>query len=139
MQFHAEVVHQRLVVHHGVRPEARRDRVHHGGADALLQRDGRVDGPFHLLVPLPRRHQDGQLRQPRADRAAVAQVLAHALRALHQLRTAYQRHKGTVQRAARAVDDGLGGGLLLRCELREGNGAEAFCHAEILAKKSRLK
>lgn len=53
----------------------------------------------------------------RVPTAAVAQVFAHALGVLHQLRAAQQGHERAVQRAAQAVDGGLGSAALPRRHL----------------------
>jgi len=128
VQLDAEVVHHRLVHQHVARPLARRDGRDDRRRNSHLGRDRRMDRPLHLLVPLARRDQDRQLRQAHPDRAAVAQVLAHALRMAHQLGTAQQRHEGAVDGAARAGDDFPRGGALGVVQFMVGNGAQALAH-----------
>ena len=106
--FEGEVVDERLVVGHPRRPVSHCNRLDYLRIDAKGHGDRRMDRPLDLLVPLARDQQNHELRQSLAECTAIAQVLAHPLRASHRLGTALQRHERTVQRAARTVYDRVG-------------------------------
>jgi len=103
-----EVVHQGLVGPLGVGAAAFGQGLHHFGGDAFAHRDGRVDGPLHLLHPVAGRDQDGQFRQAQTDGAAVAQVLPRALHVRAELGAAQQGHERFDQRPTGPLDDFLG-------------------------------
>ena len=91
-----------------------------------LSRDRIVEGPFEVLRPLARGHQDHELAQRRAHRGVEAQVVAHRARERHHLRAVHQRLEGAEHRPlARRLEVGRGL-LLLGRILRGRNGRQAI-------------
>src|SRR2546422_898537 len=112
-QLVAEVIRGLLVIGHAVRAMPLGNRVRDAAIEAGFQRQRVMDAPFELLRPLARDDQHHEFAQPGLQRALVAQVFAHFLKAVHQLGAAQQRNERSAHAAARPGSE-LCGSLFLR-------------------------
>jgi hypothetical protein len=96
--------------HIGTFGEVSRNR----GRQAGLHRHGVMRVPFILAGPNPRRDQNGEFIQICGDGAIEAQIFADLLHSIGKNRAAEPGIEGAAQATARAFDDALGRGALLR-------------------------
>src|SRR5882762_10228013 len=113
VQLGAEVVHGSLVVLHGRRAAPLREVRRDARRKTRLQRERVMRVPLVLRAPVARRDEDREFVQARRQRAVEADVLAHPLRAVGELRAAQQRVERSPHAAPRTARD-----LLVHLALR---------------------
>src|SRR6266446_2681649 len=115
VQLGAEVVDGRLVVLHGRRAAPLRKIRSDPRRKTCLLRERVMRVPLVLRAPVARRDEDRELVQARRQRAVEADVLAHPLRAVGELRAAQQRVERSAHAAPRTARD-----LIVNLALRVG-------------------
>src|SRR5882762_10002276 len=113
VQLGAEVVDGSLVVLHGRRAAPLREIRRDARRETRLQRERVMRVPLVLRAPVARRDEDSKFVQARRQRAVEADVLAHPLHAVGELRAAQQRVERPPHAAARTARD-----LLVHLALR---------------------
>src|SRR6267143_1228938 len=113
VQLGAEVVDGSLVVLHGRRAAPLREIRCDARRETCLQRERVMRVPLVLRAPVARRDEDREFVQARRQRAVEADVLAHPLRAVGELRAAQQRVERPPHAAPRTARD-----LLVHLALR---------------------
>src|SRR6266446_965136 len=128
VQLGAEVVDGCLVVLHGRRAAPLRKIRSDARRKTRLQRERVMRVPLVLRAPVARRDEDREFVQARRQRAVEADVLAHLLRAVGELRAAQQRVERAAHAAARAAGDLLVHLALRLAHLRRRQRLEAPVH-----------